>query len=424
MARPAVPGRLDLTVNPIENEGEGSPAGDFAVSQGNRNQRAGSSTVVRYGHMGLVGDFANPPHARFRGGNKVVIQTDRGIELGETLNLTCSGCEKAIPREQMLRYLENCGPDYLRLNGGRILREATHADLAEERHLRGSEREKLDICERLIEARSLSMTLVDCEHLFGGERIIFYFMSEGRIDFRDLVRDLAREFQTRIEMRQVGARDEARLVADYETCGRECCCKNFLKTLKPVSMKMAKMQKATLDPSKVSGRCGRLKCCLRYEQDTYEELDQRLPQIGTRVRTQAGEGTIVERQILTQLLQIQTDENQRVTVSLDDVLATGVPAPRTAPQTEQANGRRAPSARTPPENRGAAESDDAERRPAGYRAEDPSKSGEPPASPGERRGRRRRRGRRSGEVDGSKDAARQESGPASEPSADKPDEAE
>ena len=113
------------------------------------------------------------------------------------------------------------------------------------------------------------MKIVDAEHIFGGERIVFYFMAEGRVDFRELVRRLAQEYQTRIEMRQIGSRDEAKLLGDVESCGQECCCLQFLQLLKPVNMRMAKMQKATLDPSKISGYCGRLKCCLRYEDETY-----------------------------------------------------------------------------------------------------------------------------------------------------------
>jgi hypothetical protein len=175
------------------------------------------------------------------------------------------------------------------------------------------------------------MQIVGAEHVFGGERIIFYFMAEDRIDFRELVRVLAREFQTRIEMRQVGARDEARLLADYETCGRECCCKNFLKTLKPVGMQMAKLQKATLDPSKVSGRCGRLKCCLRYEHETYAEMNKRLPRMGRRVRTASEEGTVIDRQILTQLLRLRKDDGTVVTVCEEDILERDLPHPP-APQ--------------------------------------------------------------------------------------------
>jgi hypothetical protein len=162
-------------------------------------------------------------------------------------------------------------------------------------------------------------------------------VAEGRIDFRALVRDLAGEFQTRIEMRQVGARDEARLLADYETCGRECCCKNFLKSLKPINMKMAKMQKATLDPAKVSGRCGRLKCCLRYEHATYEELDRKLPPLGTRVASTGGlAGTVIARQILTQLVQIQTDDGGRSVIPVEDLIDEAELAKR---RSESASGR-------------------------------------------------------------------------------------
>ena len=122
-------------------------------------------------------------------------------------------------------------------------------------------------------------------------------------------------------MRQIGARDEARLLADYEVCGREVCCKAYLKTLKPISMRMAKLQKATLDPSQVSGRCGRLKCCLRYEHSSYEELDKRLPATGVRIRTTHGEGVVVNRQVLTQLVQIRTDHQTLLTVVAEDITA-------------------------------------------------------------------------------------------------------
>lgn len=416
-----------MAENLNQDEGEGTPEAVFAAPEAAVRERRSPTTIVRYGHMGLIAEFTNPPHAKIRCGGKVVIQTDRGIELGETVNLTCPGCEKPINRETILRYAETCGPEYLRLNGGRILREATDADLAENRHLRESERERIASCQALIESRGLPMKLVDCEHLFGGERIVFYFMSEGRIDFRDLVRDLAREFQTRIEMRQVGARDEARLVADFETCGRECCCKNFLKTLKPVSMKMAKMQKATLDPSKVSGRCGRLKCCLRFEQDTYEDLDRRLPRLGIRISTQHGDGVIIERQILTQLLQIRTDDNQRVTVPIEDVVALNVPAPPIVAQPEAPNGARGRrerpqrsmhNHRTPsesvPAKSAAAGPGAAESSPPAQPQPEAAGNGDRPSPSGERRGRRRRRGRRGGEPDERKDRQNQGQAPATE----------
>jgi cell fate regulator YaaT (PSP1 superfamily) len=287
---------------------------------------------------------------KFTCGGRVVIQTDRGLELGEQVSLTCTGCSKSISRDQMHGYVKDSGEQYLKLHRGKILREATPADLSEQRHLQEDARQKLAHCRKLVKEHGLPMKMVECEHLLGGERIIFYFMSEGRVDFRGLVRNLAQELHTRIEMRQIGARDEARLIADYETCGRECCCKTFLKTLKPVSMRMAKLQKATLDPSKVSGRCGRLKCCLRYEHDTYETLDKKLPKVGKRIRTSHGEGIVVSRQVLTQLVQIETDERQRVTVVIEDILEVGVPKPPPPPPVEpgardRSRGRRPKPAR-------------------------------------------------------------------------------
>jgi cell fate regulator YaaT (PSP1 superfamily) len=252
---------------------------------GNGLEKIYPTCAVRYGYMNYIGEFRYAQGMLFGCGGKVVVQTSRGIEIGQQVSLTCGGCEKSIKRETMLNYVKNSGPEFMQLKSGRILRAATGSDLEEERHINLEAAAKLRRAREVTVAQNLDMKFVACELLFGGERIIFHFMAEGRIDFRDLVRDLAHEFHTRIEMHQVGARDEARLVADYEICGRECCCKNFLKTLRPVTMRMAKLQKATLDPSKVSGRCGRLRCCLRYEHEGYEEMDKKLPRVGQRVRT-------------------------------------------------------------------------------------------------------------------------------------------
>ncbi len=398
-----------MDASPEANETQPAPVETPAAETTAPPRPPRPATMVRYGRMGYVGEFTHPPQARFAWGAKVVVQTDRGIELGEPIHLTCPSSANPIPRDQMLLYAKNSGSEYLFLNAGRILRQATDDDLAEARHLRDAEIDKIGKCAELVEQHGIQMKIVDCEHLFGGERIIFYFMAEGRIDFRDLVRDLAREFQTRIEMRQVGARDEARLIADFETCGRECCCKNFLKTLKPVNMKMAKMQKATLDPSKVSGRCGRLKCCLRYEQDTYDELDRRLPRMGCRVATPEGEGFVIDRLILAQVLLVQTGENQRVAVPVEQVTVVEEPparrggGPRNGDRPREDRGpRNGPpeSANGIPPGAGQAEGDlpppAADADDAAIRQPD-----------GERRGRRRR-GRRGG-------AGRERSGPAGQP---------
>jgi cell fate regulator YaaT (PSP1 superfamily) len=162
--------------------------------------------------------------------------------------------------------------------------------------------------------------LVDVEHVFGGERIVVYYLAENRIDFRDLVKQLAGEFQTRIEMRQIGVRDEAKLLADYGDCGKPVCCNTHLSEMPPVSMKMAKLQKATLDPTKISGRCGRLKCCLRYEYDTYEQLQKELPPVGSEVLTQKGRHRVLAHEILAQQLLIETDDHRRMLIPATEVL--------------------------------------------------------------------------------------------------------
>jgi len=280
------------------------------------------SVAVRYSMLGWVGQFRHPPGMRFGLGCKVVIKTERGIEMGTCVAWSCPHCPGGlcVSAEQARRYVEASGQEYLRPDAGEVLRIATPEDLAEERRINEQTAEKLRFCDQQAAKRGLKMRLVACEHLFGGERIIFYFTADGRVDFRQLVRDLARRYRTRIEMRQIGARDEARIVADYEICGRECCCKNFLKVLRPVNMKMAKLQKATLDPTKVSGRCGRLRCCLRFEHSTYEELDARLPKVGQVVKTSKGTGTVCDRHILTQLLVLDMGEGKRQVVPVEEVL--------------------------------------------------------------------------------------------------------
>jgi cell fate regulator YaaT (PSP1 superfamily) len=307
---------------PAPEKKSGGCGGGCSTGQcGSGLEKIYPTAVIRYGYMKSVGEFHYPDDTmKFGCGADVIIQTNRGIEMGEMVSITCDGCDKCVSREQIRQYVDNSGPSYFHFSNGKILRLATQEDVADWEHIRAESLRKKQFCQEHAEKAKLDMKVLECEHLFGGERIIFYFMAEGRIDFRTLVRGLADEFQTRIEMRQVGARDEARLLADYETCGRECCCKNFLKELRPISMKMAKMQKATLDPAKVSGRCGRLKCCLRYEHTNYEDLNRKLPNIGRKVFTDKGPAMVVGRQILTQLLQVQTDDGGRFAVAVEDLI--------------------------------------------------------------------------------------------------------
>lgn len=285
--------------------------------------------VVRYGAMGYLGEFTAKSGFACRAGAKLVVQTERGIELGEPVGVPRPGCgcDLAVPQTRLQTYVKNCGMEFCRPRAGRILRIASEQDVNEHSHLNAHVRQDVDYCAERAHYLGLDVKIVTAEHLLGGERIVFYFSAPTRVDFRQLVKELAQRYRTRIEMRQVGARDEARLVADYEVCGRECCCRNFLKKLRPVNMKMAKLQKSTLDPSKVSGRCGRLRCCLRYEHEGYEELARRLPRMGSRVDTEFGPATVQDRQVLTQLLMVRTDDDRVFAIPLEEIKAFDLPPP-------------------------------------------------------------------------------------------------
>ena len=253
--------------------------------------------------------------------SRVVVKTGRGLELGYLIGRFSSykGGQFRLTQEQIKEYFESDDTDFSQGQVGKFIRYATAADISEERHLRKIAREEMEYCRRITKEMNLPMKIVDAEHVFGGERIIFYFMSDGRVDFRDLVKRIAQEYQTRIEMRQIGSRDEAKLLGDVESCGQQCCCQRFLKHLKPVNMRMAKMQKATLDPAKISGYCGRLKCCLRYEDDTYTELKKRLPKKNIMVKTRQGEGKVVDTQILTQLVLVEYQNGEKIAMTVDDI---------------------------------------------------------------------------------------------------------
>jgi cell fate regulator YaaT (PSP1 superfamily) len=262
-----------------------------------------SAWIVRHGAMRFLGEF-DPDGGTYARGQEVVVRTERGLELGQVL---CPADPRAV---------ELIGEP----TRGRIVRPLTPQDREERQRLREVEQRELETCARFVQQRRLQMELVDVEHLFGGERIIFYFLAEKRVDFRELVKDLAREYQTRIEMRQIGVRDEAKLLADYGDCGKPVCCNTHMITMPPVSMRMAKLQKSTLDPSKISGRCGRLKCCLRFEQDVYEEFQASLPPVGSRVLTQKGQGRVLAQEVLARKLLVEFEDGRRLPVALTEVL--------------------------------------------------------------------------------------------------------
>ncbi len=277
--------------------------------------------LVRYGRMNTLGLFEHNETNIPKLPTRVVIKTDRGLELGSLVGQLSpyKAGQFKLSADQIKKYFDSSNIDLSADPAGRFIRYATAVDISEERHLQKIANEEINCCRRFIKEMSLSMKIVDAEHIFGGERVIFYFMADARVDFRELVKKIAHEYQTRIEMRQVGSRDEAKILGDVESCGQQCCCQRFLKALKPVNMRMAKMQKATLDPSKISGYCGRLKCCLRYEDKTYTELKKRLPKRNTMVKTPYGEGKVVDTQILAQLVMVEYDEGKRIAIPLEEL---------------------------------------------------------------------------------------------------------
>ncbi len=283
---------------------------------------APKTIVVRFGYLRMVGEFPYTGSEKPGCGSKLVVRTNRGTEICEMLTSTCqnSGCSKSVTRKEMLSYIENSGGrQYPFFELGRVLRIANGDDLLEQRRLEEGKGTIVEKTKRMVASYGLEMTIIEAEPILGNERVVVYFGAEDRIDFRDLVHDLSKELGTKVELRQIGARDEARITADYERCGQYCCCKNFLKVLKPVSMKSAKVQKATLDPLKISGRCGRLMCCLRYEDETYEELRKNLPHRKSRVGTPEGDGIVISTQILTQLALVRLDNNTDVAIPIEDL---------------------------------------------------------------------------------------------------------
>jgi cell fate regulator YaaT (PSP1 superfamily) len=254
--------------------------------------------------MRNLGVFTPRGRDTFVRGDQVIARTSRGLESGEVL---CEASDEAVAT-------------LVEPKQGQILRKMSGDDQRELRKMFEQERREYEVCDREIKNSSLEMKLVDVEHLYGGERVVVYYLAEGRIDFRDLVKTLANEFQTRIEMRQIGVRDEAKLLADYGDCGKPVCCNTHLSEMPPVSMKMAKLQRATLDPSKISGRCGRLKCCLRYEYDTYQELQRELPPVGADIITNAGRARVLAQEILAGQVLIETEDMRRIVIDAADVL--------------------------------------------------------------------------------------------------------
>lgn len=260
--------------------------------------------LVRHGAMRLIGEFTPLLAAVIEPRREVIVRTDRGLEWGEVL---CESTPRALALVPEPTF-------------GELLRVATAEDRQHREEIRQREPQHYAKAVELIASHRLPMQLVQVEELFGGERVIFYFLAENRVDFRELVKSLAREFRTRIELRQIGVRDEAKLLADYGDCGKPVCCNTHMTAMPPVSMRMAKIQKATLDPAKIAGRCGRLKCCLRFEQDVYDEFLQELPPVGTRILTAKGQGRVIAQEVLAKRLLVEFEDGRRLSVPAQDVL--------------------------------------------------------------------------------------------------------
>ena len=261
--------------------------------------------IVRYGATRHLGEFSSRLRDPLLRNARVVVRSPRGHEVGEVL------CPATDRTREYLGSTEEAG---------HILREISEDDSRKLDDVRSQEPEEFLGCREMIRERNLQMQLIDVEHLFGGERLVFYYLAESRVDFRELVKALASRYRTRIEMRQIGIRDEAKLLADYGDCGKPVCCNTHLREMPPVSMKMAKLQKATLDPTKISGRCGRLKCCLRYEYDTYVEFKRELPNVGSLVVTKQGKGKVISQEILAKKLLVLFEDNRQIVTDLKDVL--------------------------------------------------------------------------------------------------------
>ena len=260
--------------------------------------------IVRHGVMRNLGIFSTRGNDSFARGQQVIARTHRGLEAGEVL---CEATDEAI------RQLNDP-------KQGQIVRRQSDDDVRELRRMFEQERREYAVCQERIQSLNLDMRLADVEHLYGGERVVIYYLAEDRVDFRELVKELASEFQTRIEMRQIGVRDEAKLLADYGDCGKPVCCNTHLSEMPPVSMKMAKLQRATLDPSKISGRCGRLKCCLRYEYETYQDLQRDLPPVGAEIVSTQGRARVLAQEILASQVLIETEDMRRLVINAADVL--------------------------------------------------------------------------------------------------------
>ncbi len=259
---------------------------------------------VRFRNMGKLYYF-DPGQIEVNAGDGVIVETARGMEYGEVVTGRAQ-----ISDESLAAPLKN------------VIRVTTDEDLKHLKDNREKEKKALKICAEKVAIHKLDMKLVDCEYTFDGSKILFYFTADKRVDFRALVKDLASVFHTRIELRQIGVRDEAQMLGGLGACGRPLCCSTFLGDFQPVSIKMAKEQGLSLNPTKISGVCGRLMCCLKYEEDQYESVHKKMPKIGRDVMTPDGPGTVTAQSVLKETVTVRIpkgDETELKTYPMSDV---------------------------------------------------------------------------------------------------------
>ena len=247
---------------------------------------------VRFKKLGKI-YFFNPKNVNVKKGDKVIVETSQGEEFGEVVIPN-----RKVEDDKIVEPLK------------KVIRIANHKDYKHYEECRRKEKEAFDICIKKIKEHKLNMNLTDVEFKFDNSKILFYFTADGRIDFRELVKDLAAIYKTRIELRQIGVRDEVKRIGGNGVCGRELCCCSFLSDFETVSIKMAKEQNISLNPSKISGNCGRLMCCLKYENDVYEEKLKRLPKIGAIVKTEDGQGEVDNIETLKERVRVKIKDGE------------------------------------------------------------------------------------------------------------------
>lgn len=258
---------------------------------------------IRFSSVGKIYYFS-PNGVSFSRGEMAVVETSRGIECGEVVLPN-----REVTEDKLVSPLKS------------IIRRATPEDIRRLKENREREKEIMRVFTEKIQQHKLDMKPIDIEYTFDGNKILFYFTSDGRVDFRELVKDLASVYRTRIELRQIGVRDEAKMLGGLGICGRPFCCSSFLGEFQPVSIRMAKEQSLSLNPTKISGTCGRLMCCLKYEQGCYEEFLRNTPKVGAYVETAEGRGVVDDVNLLTGILKVRLDKKPDVplTVSKNDV---------------------------------------------------------------------------------------------------------